>query len=26
MWEDEIVGPARGAPVRFVEGCVEPDA
>lgn len=26
MWEDEIVGTPQGAPVRFIEGCVDPDA
>jgi len=24
MWEDEIIGPPQGAPVRFIEGCVNP--
>jgi len=23
MWDDEIIGPARGAPVRFMEGSVD---
>lgn len=26
MWEDEIIGPAQGAPVRFVEGSLGPSA
>ncbi len=24
MWEDEIIGAPQGAPVRFIEGCVDP--
>ena len=26
MWEDEIIGEARGAPVRFTEGWTDPDS